>query len=269
MGPRIGLIAGSGDFPLFVLHEAKTKGLWCAVLAVQAGTPAALESQADAWCRIDAGRPAEAFAFLRKHEVRDIIFAGKIDPSVVFGAGGLEAMSRRLIEDLPDKRPSALVQRVFDLFTAQGFRIMDPEPFLKPFFCEEGDLTPTAPSREAGDDIAFGWPIARAIADLDIGQTLVVKDKMIVAVEGWEGTDEAIRRGGRLAGPGTVVLKVGRTAQPLRVDLPGVGLATVRSLIEAGASALCLEAGRVAFFQQAEAVALAGSRGLALTARRG
>ena len=269
MGPRIGLIAGSGDFPLFVLSEAKAQGLWCAVLSVQAGAPDSLESQADAWGRASAGRPAEALAFFRSHGVRDLVFAGKIDPVSVFSPGGLDAAGRKLIESLPDKRPAALIRKVYELIEAQGFRVMDPGPYLKPFFCAEGDLTPAGPSPEARDDIAFGWPIARAVADLDIGQTLVVKDKMVVAAEGWEGTDEAIRRGGRLAGPGTVVLKVGRTVQEPGVDLPAVGLGTVHALVEAGASALCIEAGRVPFFEREEAVALAESRGLALTARRG
>lgn len=269
MGPRIGLIAGSGEFSLFVLDEARRRGFFCAVLAVPGEAADELEARADACLRSDPGRVAEAVAFFRKHEVRDIIFAGKIDPSAVFQTEGQDETARNLVKTLGDKRPSALIRRAIDFLTAQGFSIMDPEPFLGSLLCEEGLLTARAPSPEVMADVDFGWPLARTIADQDIGQTLVVKDGLVVAVEGLEGTDEAIRRGGRLAGPGTVVLKVGRTSQDRRVDLPAVGLTTVRSLIEAGALALCLEAGRVLVFRRTEAAALAESSGVVMMARRG
>lgn len=269
MGPRIGLIAGSGEFPLFVLDEARRRGLFCAVLAVAGEAADELEARAEAYLQSGPGRIAEAVAFFRKHGVRDIILAGKIAPAALFQTDEQDEAARDLILSLADKRPSVLIRRAIDFLSAQGFSVMDPEPFLGPLLCEEGLLTSRAPSSRIKAEIDFGWPLARAIADQDIGQTLVVKEGLVVAVEGLEGTDEAILRGGRLAGPGTVVLKVGRTVQDRRVDLPGVGLSTVRCLIEAGASALCFEAGRVLVFRRAEAVALAESSGLALLARSG
>ena len=116
-------------------------------------------------------------------------------------------------------------------------------------------------------DIKFGWTVARQIADLDIGQTVIVKEKAIVAVEGMEGTDETIERGGLLAGKGTTVVKVSRTHQDPRVDLPAVGLNTVQSLIDAKSAALCVEANRVAFFQREEAIALAKSNNIVILAK--
>src|SRR5512136_1989144 len=131
MRPRIGLIAGSGEFPLFVLTEAKRQGAWCAVLAVQEGTPPELESRADVLVRISPGRPDEAVAFLKDHGIRDVLFAGKIDPAVVFAPDGLDEAARSLIQGLSDRRPAALVRFALDFFAARGFRVMDPEPFLK------------------------------------------------------------------------------------------------------------------------------------------
>ena len=269
MGPRIGLIAGAGEFPLSVLEETRRRGLFGVVLAVAEGTPAGLESLAGAWKRTGSGRVEEALAFFRENGVRDIIFAGKIDPADLFRPATQDETARRAMAALPDRRPATLIRAAIDLLASQGFRVVDPAPVLEDLMCPEGTLTGSGPSERALADIAFGWPLARAIADQDIGQTLVVKDGTVVAVEGLEGTDEAIRRAGRLAGPGTVGLKVGRTAQDLRIDLPAVGLATVRSLVEARASALCLEAGRVVFFQRSEALALAGSAGLAVVGQRG
>ena len=269
MGPRIGLIAGSGDFPLLVLDEAKKKGLFCAVLGVKDQAPATLERKADAWGQIGPGQAMGAADFFRGHDIKQVFLVGKIDPAVLFQPGVLDDATRALWQILPDKRPSTVIRKVIDFFSTQGLQVLSPEPFLQPFFCDEGPLTASEPSPRALEDIEFGWPLARTVADLDIGQTIVVMDQAVVAVEGLEGTDEAIRRGGRLAGPGTVVLKVGRTLQDLRVDVPAVGLATARSLAEAGAAALCLEARKVAFFQRQEAVALAESSGVALLARKG
>jgi hypothetical protein len=269
MGPRIGLIAGSGEFPLLVLKEAGKKGLFCAVLGVRGQAESSLQGRADAWGWLEPGRAAEAVAFFRSHQVRDVLIAGKVDPVLLFRPGELDATSRSLGERGSDKRPSAVISRVIEYLAGQGLEVADPAPFISPYFCPAGLLTAGGPSRAAQEDIDFGWPLARTLADLDIGQTLVVKDRSVVAVEGLEGTDEAIRRGGRLAGTGAVVIKVSRTHQDMRVDVPAVGLATVRSLADAGAAALCLEAGRVAFFQKQEAVSLAEASGVALIARPG
>jgi DUF1009 family protein len=116
-------------------------------------------------------------------------------------------------------------------------------------------------------DIDFGLRIARKAADLEIGQTLVVKEGAVVAVEGMEGTDRTIQSGGRLAGPGFVVVKAGRTSQDMKVDLPAVGLDTIKILLRAGGAALGLEAGKVAFFQKQAAVRLADARGASIVVR--
>ena len=112
----------------------------------------------------------------------------------------------------------------------------------------------------------FGWGIARKLADLDIGQTVIVKGKAIVAVEGIEGTDEAIKRAGELAGKGIVVVKVSRSYQDPRIDLPAVGLETVKSLIQAGGQGLGFEARKIPFFQKGEAISLADDHGVSIIA---
>jgi DUF1009 family protein len=117
------------------------------------------------------------------------------------------------------------------------------------------------------EDIDFGLGIARQAADLEIGQTLIVRDGAVVAVEGMEGTDRTIQRGGRLVGPGFVVVKAGRTSQNIKIDLPAVGLDTVKTMLRAGGAALGLEAGKIAFFQKQAAVSLADAHGASIVVR--
>ena len=152
--------------------------------------------------------------------------------------------------------------------TRERIRITDPTPFIASSFSQEGILTGPKPSPDSEKDIAFGWEIAKNIADSDIGQTVIVKDKSVVAVEGIEGTDEAIKRGGRLAGKGTVVVKVSRSFQDARIDLPAVGLNTVKSLVEAGSKALCFEAQRIPFFQKKDAISLADDNKVSIIVKK-
>ncbi len=145
---------------------------------------------------------------------------------------------------------------------------MDPTSFVASSFCQEGVLTKTKPSPAAEEDIEFDFKIAKNIADLDIGQTVIVKDKAVVAVEGMEGTDEAIKRGGRLAGEETVVVKVSRSFQDARVDLPAVGLNTVKSLVEARSGSLCIEAQSIPFFQKEKAISLADAHRISIIVKK-
>jgi hypothetical protein len=261
------MIAGSGELPLTVLEEAAARG-WSAVVAGVAGEASPeLEKKAEAFLRLDPARPGDAVRFFKDRGVESVLLAGTIDPRASFMRPGSWPGGEERRAAAPDGTPSALILAFIRYLEAQGLRVLDPAPFLAPFFCEEGVLGAVRPSDSVLEDATFGWAVARRMADLDVGQTVVVKARAVAAVEAAEGTDAAIRRAAALAGPGTVAVKVARTGQDLRVDVPGVGLSTVRALIEAGAAALCLEAGRVAFFQRPRALELADGAGLAVFAR--
>ncbi|MBN1222376.1 MAG: LpxI family protein, partial [Candidatus Aminicenantes bacterium] len=162
----------------------------------------------------------------------------------------------------------SLIKTVIGLLEAQGITVLDPSPFLASAFCGEGLLSNRKMTGELETDIDFGWKIARRAADLDIGQTIIVKDRAVVAVEGMEGTDDAIERGGLLAGLGTTVIKVSRTHQDPRIDLPAVGLNTIKAMVTAGCAALCIEADRVPLFQKEEALALADAHNIVILAKK-
>ncbi|MFC2165158.1 LpxI family protein, partial [Acidobacteriota bacterium] len=259
MGTRLGIICGAGDFPFFVCEEANKRGNICVIAAVKGFANPSLEDRADIfrWFGLD-----DIFAlvsFFKENDVHEALFAGKIDPRVIYAKENLPSDAVAMMEKGKDKSPTSLLNMAIGFLGSQGITVIDPSPFLGSAFCEAGFLTEIKNPGGLEVDIEYGWTVARQIADLDIGQTVVVKDKAIVAVEGMEGTDEAIKRGGLLAGDGTTVVKVSRTHQDPRVDLPAVGLDTVQSLIEAKSAVLCVEANRVAFFQKEEAIALADS----------
>ena len=140
--------------------------------------------------------------------------------------------------------------------------------FIESLVCLPGVLTTKKPSSKIRGDIDFGWGIARKLADIEIGQTIVVKEKAVVAVEGMEGTDAAIKRGGMLAGEDTVVIKICRTHQDPRIDLPAVGIHTLNALVAARSRALCLEAKKMPFFQKEESLALANAHGITIIAKK-
>ncbi|HQH45571.1 MAG TPA: UDP-2,3-diacylglucosamine diphosphatase LpxI, partial [Candidatus Aminicenantes bacterium] len=198
----------------------------------------------------------------------EAVMFGKIEHRLIFGETLGNGAIRALAAALPDHSPSTLLRALIEYLGAAGIAVCDPSRFLEPYGCPEGVLVPAAAPEAVETETAFGWPLVRTLADLDIGQTLVVKDRAVVAVEGMEGTDETVRRAAALAGPGVVVLKAARTRQDPRVDLPMVGLETVRTLVEARAAALVVEAGRVPFFQREEARAAAAAGGVALIGRR-
>jgi len=268
MGHRIGIIAGSGEFPFLVFEEAQKMGYSCVVAGIKGEAETGLRNKVDIFEWIDVGEILSLISFFKKNRVKEAVFAGKVDRRNIFKKEKFNETSLRLLAQSKERNPTAILRTIIDFMAKEGIHIMDPTLFIASAFCEESILTETKPSPEVEEDIKFGFKIAKNIADLDIGQTVIVKDKAVIAVEGMEGTDEAIKRGGRLAGEETVVVKVGRSFQDARVDLPAVGLSTVKSLVEARSRALCFEAQNVPIFQKEEAISLADANRISIVVKK-
>jgi DUF1009 family protein len=268
MGRRIGIIAGSGRFVPVAISEMRRRGFACIVAGIRGEADPRLETRADVFAWFKPGQAASVLSFFKEHRIREVMMAGRVRSSALFRKENFDASSWRLVETLKQKSPTTLLQAVINLLEAAGLQVVSPLSILRPYFCEAGVLTEGRPSTELVEDIDFGLRMARRVADLDIGQTLIVKSKAVVAVEGMEGTDRTILRAGDLAGKGFVAVKAARTAQDMRLDVPAVGLDTIRSLVRAGGAALGLEASRVAFFQKEQAVSLADSHGIVIVARK-
>jgi DUF1009 family protein len=268
MGQRIGIIAGAGCFPLQALDMAKAQGYTCVVAGIRGEALPDLKIKADAFEWVGTDELFKLLTFFKSQDVHETFLVGKVEPRILVRKDLQDDELARLLSRTKDRTPSAVLRSLIEYLETRGIAVKDPSFLLEPFFCAEGVLTRTQPSAEIREDIGFGWPLAKAVADLDIGQTVIVKDKAVVAVEGMEGTDETIRRAGRLAGEGLVVLKTRRTRQDPRIDVPAVGLETVKGLARIRAAALCIEAPGVAFFQKEDALALADEHGLAVLAKK-
>jgi DUF1009 family protein len=268
MGRRIGIIAGSGEFPFLLLAEAQKMGYACIVAGIKQEAETDLMDKVDIFEWVDVGDILNLVSFFKKNGVKEAVFAGKVDHRKIFNKEKFNEASSRLLAQSKDRSPAAVLKTIIDFMAKEGIQIMDPTSFIASSFCQESVLTKTKPSPGAEDDIEFGFKIAKNIADLDIGQTVIVKDKAVVAVEAMEGTDEVIKRGGRLAGEETVVVKVGRSFQDPRVDLPGVGLNTIKSLVEARSRVLCIEAQSIPFFQKEEAISLADAHRISIVVKK-
>jgi DUF1009 family protein len=267
MGRGIGIVAGSGAFVSAAVSELSRRGLRCAVVGIKGESDPGIAAAADSFLSVKWGEFGRALAFFQSQGINEILLLGKVRPGIVLRRRNFDAQTWKRLEGLKKKSAPEILEAVFALLESQGIKVMSPGFLLAPHFCRPGVLTRTAPSRAILKDIDFGLRVARRTADLEIGQTVVVKDGVVIAVEGLEGTDRAIRRSGRLAGPGFVVVKAGRTSQDIRIDIPAIGLATIQEIVRAGGAALGIESGKVAFFQKEESVALADSQGLSISAR--
>lgn len=268
MENKLGIIAGSGQFPEVVIIEAKKLGYNCVVAAIKDEAEASLmEEEADLqWFRAEDIQ--DIISFFKASGVRRAVLAGKIDHRIIYNLDNLSLTSFPFLDKKKLRSPAVLLKAIIDYLEQEGLEIKSPMFLLSSLVCKEGILTVTKPSPAVEEDIAFGWKVARQVADLDIGQTVVVKDRAVVAVEGMEGTDKTIKRAGRLAGQGTVVVKVARTQQDARVDLPAVGLKTLEAMAEAGSQALCFEAEIMPFFQKEKAIKLADIHHISIIAKK-
>jgi len=269
MEKKIGIIAGSGDIPLFIFKEVEKLGCSSLVAGITGDADPALADSIEKLQWFKVNQVEDIISYFKQENIDEVLFAGKIDHRRIYKEQDFDAVLFDILSQSKDKSPTSLICLAIDYLTKRGITVLDPTQFLSSLFADEGILSEVKPSPQIERDIHFGWEKARVLADLDIGQTLVIKDKAVVAIEGMEGTDAAIRRGGELAGPGSVVIKLSRSQQDPRVDLPAVGVSTVRELIDAECAALCLEARNVAFFQKEEAVSLADANGIAVIVRGG
>ncbi len=256
----IGLIAGSGRLPELLAEAVKARGHRLVAVTIE-GDGSSLAEIADHSYRIAFGQVDEIRSLLQAHHVRRAMLAGRV-PRVLLVHGG-DPTTRQALASLGDRRDHAALKLVARLFAQSGITVVSPLEFVADLVAPAGVLTRRAPSDEEWADIRFGMTVARAVAALDVGQTVVVKDGVILAVEAAEGTDATIQRAGAMI-EGTRVIKAARPWQDDRFDLPTVGLQTVEVLTTAHASALAVEANRTLLLDRAQTLAAADAAGIAL-----
>jgi len=261
---KLGLIAGNGSFPLIVAEEARRAGYRVIAVAHRGETDKAVEHAADEVTWIYVGQLGKLITTFQRAGVSEAVMAGGIRKVKLFGNFRPDIRGARFLAKIRSREDDALLRGIADELAADGIQILPSTLCLPQIISPEGILTRRAPRSEEWDDIRFGFQIAKEIGRLGIGQTVVVKRQVILAVEAVEGTDQAIQRGGALAKSGCVVVKVSKPQQDLRFDVPAVGVDTVRCLHESGASVLAVEAGRTILLEKEKLLGQADTFGISL-----
>jgi UDP-2,3-diacylglucosamine hydrolase len=262
-----GLIAGNGDFPFLVLEGARSRGIDMAVIAIREEASPALERAARRLHWVSLGELSRAIELLHQEGVKHAVMAGQVKHNKIFSSIRPDWRLAKLLFSLPAKNTDSLIGAVARVLHDEGIELVDSTKFLGPLLPAAGVLTSRAPDQTEAADIAYGRQVARQIAGLDLGQTVVIRDRACVAVEAMEGTDETIERGARIAGgQRLVVVKVSKPQQDMRFDVPVVGLKTIEVMRRSNATALAIDAARTLLFERDVLIRAADEAGIAIQA---
>jgi UDP-2,3-diacylglucosamine hydrolase len=261
------LIAGNGDFPFLVLEGARSRGIDMAVIAIREEASPSIERATKRLHWISLGELGRGIDLLHKEGVKRAVMAGQVKHNKIFSSIRPDWRLAKLLFSLPSKNTNSLIGAVARVLSDEGIELVDSTRFLGSLLPSEGVLTRRAPDVAELADIQYGRGIAAHIAALDLGQTVVVRDRACVAIEAMEGTDETIERAARIvAGQRLVVVKVSKPRQDMRFDVPVVGAKTIEVMRRSNAKALAIDAGRTLLFDRDELIRAADEADIAIEA---
>lgn len=269
---HIGLIAGNGRFPFLVLEASRRLGHDVTIVAVAEEASPDLNAAAAREPRaaihwVSLGELGRCIEILRQAGVAHAVMAGQVKHVKIFSGIVPDRLLLSVLLKLRTRNTDALISAVADVLRDHGIELLDSTAYLTPLLARAGQLSERQPTDTEQADVAFGYRIADALAAHDIGQTVVVKNQAVVAVEAMEGTDETITRAGRLAGAGTCVVKVAKPSQDMRFDVPVVGLTTIEVMRAAGATVLAVDSGKTLLIDGEDLVRAADRAGIAIMGR--
>jgi hypothetical protein len=264
---RIGLIAGNRKFPILFAQAAGKRNCQIVAVAIKGDTSPKLKGAVEKIYWLGLKEFSRLFDIFKSEGIKKIVMAGQISPHRLFGKEvSNEPILQEFLASIKDKRADTIFGLIAEKLEAAGFQLLDSTTFMEDYLPKQGTLTKHEPDFDTWEDIYFGFDLAKEVAYLDIGQTVAVKNKAVVAVEALEGTDNLIRRASQIARGGIVLVKVSKPKQDKRFDIPVVGLNTVKNLIKGKAECLAIEAGKTLFIDREESVKLANRLGLAIVA---
>jgi DUF1009 family protein len=263
---KFGLIAGNGRFPFMVLQGARQSGAQIVVAAIREETDPEIEKFADKVKWVGIGQLGRMIRYFKDERVEKAIMAGQVKHVQIFSRAVPDARMLKVLLKLPRRNTDALIGAIATELQTEGIELLDSTYFLQDSLPKAGVLTRREPDKHEREDIEYGLEIARGIAHLDLGQTIVVRSKACVAIEAMEGTDETVRRAGRLVKRGLTVVKLAKPNQDMRFDVPVVGVPTLDAMVDAGATCLCLTAGKTLMFDRNEMIRVANEKKIAIVA---
>lgn len=266
-GKRIGLIAGDGRFPIIFADNVRRLGFTVSAIAHVGTTLPELESYVEHIHWLKIGQFSKALAALKQDGIGQAVMLGGIKKTNVFTTLRPDLRALAIFSRLKHWKDDAILRAVAGELEREGIEILDSTFGLQDILAEEGYLTSKKPSKKEVEDIQFGWETLETLGMLDIGQCVVVKNRVIVSVEAVEGTDEAITRGGKLGGKGAVVIKRTKPQQDLRFDLPAIGPQTIQTMISVQATALAIEAGRTVIIDREDVLSQANEAGISIVGK--
>jgi len=266
---RLALIAGNGRFPFLVLDAARDQGIDPLVVAIKEEASPELAQTASEVRWLSLGEVSKLLEILNAERVTRVLLAGQVKHAQLFSSIEPDGLLRRALKGMRRRSTDALIGAFVRMLEGRGIEVVDSTIFLKPLLPDAGPLTGRAPDPSELADITYGREIAKKIAGLDIGQTIVVADRACLAVEAMEGTDATIERAAKLSnGRRLVVVKVSKPRQDMRFDVPVVGLKTIRVMGQATARVLAIDAGKTLLFERERMIKEADQAGIAIVAMK-
>lgn len=263
----IGLIAGNGKFPILFARNARTKKMKIIAVGIKGDTSFFLRFFVDKLFWITPGELKKLFLLLKDEGVKQVVMAGQVNPSNLFNENViLDDEFKELFKALKDRKADTIFSAVADKLKSYGMQLLDSTLFLEEFMASKGTLTKRDATPLEIEDIEFGKTIAKAMGSLDVGQTVVVKEKAIVAIEAMEGTDKTIIRGGCIARKGAVIVKMSKPKQDQRFDIPVIGPRTIKSMIKSRASCIAIEANKTLLIDKDHCIKLANKADICIVA---
>ena len=264
---RVGLLAGIGRLPVECAKAATAMGYEVYAVALLPDTDKELADCVADYREISIAHLDDILNYLKDNDIHKVTMLGKVTKELLF-AGNVQPDARmlKLIMSLPDRKDDTIMMMFVRELASIGVQAFDQTALLHKLMPHRGTLSKREPTEEEKADMEFGIRMARELGRLDVGQTVVVKNKAVMALEAIEGTDACIRRGGQLAREGAVVAKVAKPQQDNRFDVPTVGVQTLQTMIEVHAAALVLEADKTLLVDRDKVLALADENGIAVVA---
>lgn len=264
MKKRIGLVAGAGKFPIVLANAANKRGIKVMTIAIKEETDPKLEAFSDKIVWFSVGELDKIVNTFIKEKIESVFMAGKIKKTIMYSDIDLDNRLKTLLNKLENRNDDVILNAFVSELSEHGIIVRNSAEYIPELLAPEGVLTKIRPDEQTVQDIRYGFSMAKQIAGLDIGQTVVVKDKAVLAVEAIEGTDKAIERGGILGNGGIVVAKVAKPSQDMRFDIPVVGITTLAQLEHAKARAIVIESGKTILLDKDELISRANDKGIAI-----
>lgn len=272
----VGLIAGGGRLPFMVASGARKAGYRVVCVGLAGYVDTALAADVDTFYEVAVARPGGWIRRLRKHGVIETIMVGSVTKSHLF-------TPRRILRYIPDwrafrvyywrlrgkpKQTDVLLTALADELATGGIHLENSTMYCQEFLAEAGVMTKQQPGPQVEHDVEFGWPLAKQLGDMDIGQAIAVREREVIAVEAIEGTAEMIKRAGRFCkAGGWTLIKTSKPKQDMRFDVPCVGPDTIQGLADNGAKCLAIEAGKTIIIDKPQTIALADRLGICVIGR--